>query len=168
MKNIHPGEINRLHFSSSWKVAVFRRNIINEKINQNKKLKLLNKNQKQLLELRSLYQIPGFQFVFPEPALRGVFEIVDAQVTDREIEDALYLNLNYNGKTESVALLGGRGYVNSPKSLTIDDLDFHLSYGSNEVQLPFSIQLNDFIAEKYPGTENSYCLLYTSPSPRDS
>ena len=116
----------------------------------------LLKDKKQLLELRSLYQIPGFQFVFPEPALRGVFEIVDAEVTDREIEDALYLNLNYNGKNERVALLGGRGYVNSPKSITIDDLDFHLSYGSNEVQLPFSIKLNDFIAEKYPGTENSY------------
>ena len=116
----------------------------------------LNKDKKQLLELRSLYQIPGFQFVFPEPALRGVFEIVDAEVTDREVEDALYLNVNYNGKSKEVSLLGGRGYVNNPKKVTIDDLDFYLSYGSDEVQLPFSIKLNDFIAEKYPGTENSY------------
>ncbi len=116
----------------------------------------LNKDKKQLLELRSLYQIPGFQFVFPEPALRGVFEIVDAEVTDREVEDALYLKVNYNGKSEDVSLLGGRGYVNNPKKVTIDDLDFYLSYGSDEVQLPFSIKLNDFIAEKYPGTENSY------------
>ncbi len=116
----------------------------------------LNKDKIQPLELRSLYQIPGFQFVFPEPALRGVFEIVDAEVTDREVEDALYLKVNYNGKSEDVSLLGGRGYVNSPKKVTIDDLDFYLSYGSDEVQLPFSIKLNDFIAEKYPGTENSY------------
>ena len=116
----------------------------------------LNKDKKQPLELRSLYQIPGFQFVFPEPALRGVFEIVDAEVTDREVEDALYLKVNYNGKSEDVSLLGGRGYVNNPKKVTIDDLDFYLSYGSDEVQLPFSIKLNDFIAEKYPGTENSY------------
>ena len=116
----------------------------------------LNKDKKQLLELRSLYQIPGFQFVFPEPALRGVFEIVDAEVTDREVEDALYLKVNYNGKSKEVSLLGGRGYVNNPKKVTIDDLDFYLSYGSDEVQLPFSIKLNDFIAEKYPGTENSY------------
>ena len=127
----------------------------------------LSKDVKQPLELRSLYQIPGFQFVFPEPALRGVFEIVDAEVTDREIEDALYLNLNYNGKTEKVALLGGRGYVNSPKSFTIDDLDFHLSYGSNEVELPFSIQLNDFIAEKYPGTENSYSSFMSKVTVQD-
>ena len=76
----------------------------------------LNKDKKQPLELRSLYQIPGFQFVFPEPALRGVFEIVDAEVTDREVEDALYLKVNYNGKSKEVSL---------------------------------------------------FCLLYTSPSPRD-
>ena len=101
----------------------------------------LNKNQKQLLELRSLYQIPGFQFVFPEPALRGVFEIVDAEVTDREIEDVLYLNADYNGSSKEVSLLGGRGYVNNPKKITIDDLDFYLSYGSDEVKLPFSLSL---------------------------
>ena len=58
----------------------------------------LNKDKKQLLELRSLYQIPGFQFVFPEPALRGVFEIVDAEVTDREVEDGGFWLIGHQGK----------------------------------------------------------------------
>ena len=35
-------------------------------------------------------------------------------------------------------------------------LDFSLKYGSLVSKLPFSIQLNDFIADKYPGTEKSY------------
>lgn len=117
---------------------------------------LLNKDEKQLLELRSLYQIPGFQFVFPEPALRGIFDIVNAEETDGLSQDALYVNIDYNGTVKNIALLGGRGFVNNPKKVTIDDLDFYLSYGSDEVQIPFNIKLNDFIAEKYPGTENSY------------
>ena len=116
----------------------------------------LEKDSKQLLELRSLYQIPGFQFVFPEPALRGVFDIVDAEESDGISQDVLYVDVNYNNNSKLVPLLGGRGFVNSPKKITIDDLDFHLSYGSDEVMLPFSIKLNDFIADKYPGTENSY------------
>ena len=116
----------------------------------------LIKDKKQLLELRSLYQIPGFQFVFPEPALRGVFDVVDAEETDGLSQDALYVNIDYNGTTRNIPLLGGRGFVNNPKKVTIDDLDFYLSYGSDEVQIPFNIKLNDFIAEKYPGTENSY------------
>ena len=113
-------------------------------------------NSTQSLELRSLYQIPGFQFVFPEPPLRGVFDIVDVQESDGIQEDALVVNVNYNGETKEVSLMGGKGFVNNPKRITINDLDFYLSYGSDEVEIPFSIRLNDFIAEKYPGTENSY------------
>ena len=116
----------------------------------------LEKNKTELLELRSLYQIPGFQFVFPEPALRGVFDILDAEDDDGISQDVLYVNLNYNGTNERIPLLGGRGFVNNPKKITIDDLDFYLSYGSSKVELPFSIKLNDFIADKYPGTESSY------------
>ena len=117
---------------------------------------LLEKDKEQLLELRSLYQIPGFQFVFPEPALRGVFDILDAEETDGISQDVLYVDLKYNETSETIPLLGGRGFVNNPKKVTIDDLDFYLSYGSSKVSLPFSIKLNDFIADKYPGTEKSY------------
>ena len=117
---------------------------------------LLEKDKEQLLELRSLYQIPGFQFVFPEPALRGVFDILDAEETDGISQDVLYVDLKYNETSEIIPLLGGRGFVNNPKKVTIDDLDFYLSYGSSKVVLPFSIKLNDFIADKYPGTEKSY------------
>ena len=113
-------------------------------------------NLTQSLELRSLYQIPGFQFVFPEPPLRGVFDIVDVQETDGAQQDVLIVNIEYKGENKEISLLGGKGFVNNPKKVTIKGLDFNLTYGSNEVEIPFSITLNDFIAEKYPGTENSY------------
>ncbi len=35
-------------------------------------------------------------------------------------------------------------------------MKFTLSFGSKIYTLPFAIKLNDFIAEKYPGTENGY------------
>src|SRR5699024_3321784 len=41
-------------------------------------------------------------------------------------------------------------------------LDFHLRYGSKEYELPFSIKLTDFIAEKYPGTEDNPTPSYSS------
>ena len=113
-------------------------------------------NSTQLLELRSLYQIPGFQFVFPEPPLRGVFDIVDVLENDGIQQDVLVVSVNYKGESKEVSLMGGKGFVNNPKRITINDLDFYLSYGSDEVEIPFSIRLNDFIADKYPGTENSY------------
>ena len=36
------------------------------------------------------------------------------------------------------------------------NLDFYLQFGSLPIELPFALRLNDFIAEKYPGSESSY------------
>ena len=71
-------------------------------------------NSTQLLELRSLYQIPGFQFVFPEPPLRGVFDIVDVLENDGIQQDVLVVSVNYKGESKEVSLMGGKGFVNNP------------------------------------------------------
>ena len=48
------------------------------------------------------------------------------------------------------------GTNNQFKKVEIGDLAFLFKYGSRVYELPFSVKLNDFIAEKYPGTEKSY------------
>ena len=53
-------------------------------------------------------------------------------------------------------LLGGQGVNNPFKELSVGGLDFAFKYGSKILDLPFDIKLNDFIAERYPGTEKSY------------
>ena len=40
-------------------------------------------NNEENLQFRSLYTLPNFQFVIPEPALRGKFDIVKATVKVR-------------------------------------------------------------------------------------
>ena len=108
------------------------------------------------LQLRSLYTLPNFQFVIPEPALRGTFDIVKADTQGASVQNALRLEVVSRGEREVVTLLGGKGVTNDPKKVSLAGLDFYLQFGSLAVELPFAIQLNDFIAEKYPGTEKSY------------
>ncbi len=108
------------------------------------------------LELRSLYSLPNFQFVIPEPALRGVFDFVKADPNTQGGQNVLQLEIATANQKKQVALLGGKGFNNPPKTIRIGNLDFHLQFGSLPLELPFSIRLNDFIAEKYPGTEKSY------------
>ena len=43
-----------------------------------------------------------------------------------------------------------------PHSFKQGNLEYTLIYGSKSYELPFAIKVNDFIAEKYPGTEASY------------
>ena len=109
-----------------------------------------------LLQLRSLYSLPNFQFVIPEPALRGFFDFVKAEPNSQGGQNVLQLQVATANQKEQVSILGGKGFNNPPKTIKVGNLDFHLQFGSLPLELPFAIRLNDFIAEKYPGTEKSY------------
>tara|TARA_S200000501_G_scaffold265575_1_gene249283 strand:+ start:2930 stop:6067 length:3138 start_codon:yes stop_codon:yes gene_type:complete len=108
------------------------------------------------LQLRSLYSLPNFQFVIPEPALRGVFDFVKADPSNQNVPNVLHLELATLGERKKISLVGGKGFNNPLETIQVENLDFHLQYGSLPMELPFAIRLNDFIAEKYPGTEKSY------------
>ena len=116
----------------------------------------LEANTESPLQLRSLYTLPNFQFVIPEPALRGSFDIVKADTQGEGVQNALRIEVSSKGEEEVITLLGGKGVTNEPKKVNVGGLEFYLQFGSLPIELPFAIRLNDFIAEKYPGTEKSY------------
>ena len=64
----------------------------------------------------------------------------------------LTVNTTFNDKTESVRLPGLRGQLGVPKELKFDKYTVILQYGSRFVDLPFSIRLNEFQLERYPGS----------------
>ena len=112
--------------------------------------------EEQELQLRSLYNLKGFQFVIPEPPLRGKFDWVKSEEGAPGVQDALKLNVVSNGENSSITVLGGKGIANNMKKISVGGLDFYFKFGSKKLELPFAIRLNDFIAEKYPGTDKSY------------
>jgi cytochrome c-type biogenesis protein CcsB len=112
------------------------------------------------LQLRSLYNIAGLQFVIPDGIVKGKYEIVKSEEGETN-QNALKLRISSKNEsnveeTKIVELFGGKGITDNYERIRVAGLDFSLKYGSNVSKLPFSIQLNDFIAEKYPGTEKSY------------
>lgn len=118
----------------------------------------LLKDSLQTLQLRSLYTVGKMQFVIPNPLVKGTYGIVDvppAELTEAS-QDALVVEVSANGQSIQKKLLGGKGPANFTEKFTVGGLDFSLRYGSKVYELPFSIRLSDFIAEKYPGTEKGY------------
>ena len=118
----------------------------------------LLKDSLQPLMLRSLYTTAGMAFVIPDPLVKGSYGVVALpreEVTENS-QDAIILDVETNGEKNQVKVLGSAGRANPPKSVSLGGLDFYFSYGSKQLELPFSIKLNDFIAEKYPGTEKGY------------
>jgi cytochrome c-type biogenesis protein CcsB len=127
------------------------------------------KDSLQQLQLRSLYNMGGMQFVLPEPLLQGSYGVV--AVPENEVtqatQDALVLKISSNGETVTTKVLGGKGFSNFTDKINVGGLDFSLRYGSKVYELPFSIKLNDFIAEKYPGTEKSYASFMSKVTVED-
>ena len=128
---------------------------------------VIEANKKYNLKLRTLYNIAGLQFVFPDPLIKGNYQIVPAEDKDNATQDALTIAISTQGITENITVLGGKGAINPPKRTQIGDLQFDVKYGSKEVKLPFSLKLNDFIADKYPGTEKSYSSFMSKVSVLD-
>lgn len=116
----------------------------------------LVKDSLQPLHLRSRYVIGNMQMVFPKPVTKGVFDVVQKSQLLKNDEDGVVLKITTNGETKSVGLLGGKGTSSNFKQIKVGGLDFALRYGSKVLELPFSIKLNDFEAERYPGTERGY------------
>ncbi|MGJ5640662.1 cytochrome c biogenesis protein CcsA [Formosa sp. S-31] len=116
----------------------------------------LEKDSLQPLALRSRYVIGNMQLVFPKPVIKGKFGIVKKAEFLKNDEDGVLLKVTTNGETKEVGLLGGKGSNGEFKQIEVGGLDFAFKYGSKGLELPFSIKLNDFEAERYPGTEKSY------------
>ncbi|MGA9638304.1 cytochrome c biogenesis protein ResB, partial [Flavobacterium sp.] len=111
----------------------------------------------QPLMMRSLYSIGEMRFVFPDPAIKGVVAYESKNdYKAKGQDDALVLKIKADGQEKIVTLVGSKGKIGEPKTVRIGNIDYNFFFGSKAYELPFKIQLNDFIAQKYPGTEKSY------------
>ena len=82
-------------------------------------------------------------------------DIIDYQTRNpgEEGPDALFLTITYNGKVNDFILFyDDTKYIQKFKSIDVNGLPLEITYGPKPINLPFSIQLQDFILSKYPGT----------------
>ena len=79
---------------------------------------------------------------------------IDYVEGESDTPDALIFDLTYNGKTQEAVVLGGKGYVDYFNNINLDDVALQISYGTNIITLPFSLRLNEFILERYSGSDS--------------
>ncbi|WP_299125586.1 cytochrome c biogenesis protein CcsA [uncultured Tenacibaculum sp.] len=108
----------------------------------------------QDFKLRSLYNVSGLPFVVPQYPTKGDIKTVRGK-KDNKKYDMVIFDVTTDGKTERIELTGGQFNVDGQKQFKIGDLNFRAWYGAKQRVTPFSIKLNDFQLEKYPGSENA-------------
>ncbi|MEZ4841483.1 MAG: cytochrome c biogenesis protein CcsA [Flavobacteriaceae bacterium] len=100
--------------------------------------------------LRSLYNLGSLQFVAPE-IVKG--KMVEEQGNkDQFPADMLEVQVVSGVEKRNVKLYGYKYSANPPEQFSLNGLNFRVSYGAKQIQLPFSIKLRDFQLERYPGS----------------
>ena len=126
------------------------------------------KDSLQTLHLRSRYILGGLQVVFPKPVIKGTFDLVKKSQILKGDEEGITFKVTSNGETKRVNVLGGQYINNNFKIVEVGGLQIALKYGPKVRELPFSIKLNDFIAQRYPGTEKSYSSFESKVTVQDA
>ncbi|MBV6441820.1 MAG: cytochrome C biogenesis protein [Haliscomenobacteraceae bacterium CHB4] len=109
------------------------------------------------LLLRSLYSNGQESFVIGDFKPQAKVEVVSSsEKMTSASKGALDIKINSNtGEEQRFLVVGSQGVEGRPQMVALGKTSLAVSYGAKQVNLPFSIKLNDFIMEKYPGTENA-------------
>jgi cytochrome c-type biogenesis protein CcsB len=108
---------------------------------------------KHKFDTKKLYMIGGVSIVLKRVERDSAIKWQSTSLKPNSANPQMvFLRLKYRDKSKDVELSGRRGVVGTPKSVTFKDLEISLSYGAKIIKLPFSIKLDDFELERYPGS----------------
>lgn len=111
----------------------------------------------QNINYRTLYSISSSTFIIPKPAFQG--ELVyykgdKTNPTDKELPGAITVEVASGNERDTLTIIGGRGLTGYSKDTQLNGLQISVGYGSKIIKTPFSIRLDDFILDRYPGSTN--------------
>ncbi|KAB1067325.1 cytochrome C biogenesis protein [Tamlana haliotis] len=112
------------------------------------------------MSLRTLYRDGDASFVplsYHPKAKIGLVSVSEKpKDNDEQKDDALLVDVQVAENTETATLLYREGFLPTTHDVEVGSVKVTLSYGAEPITTPFSIKLNDFQLERYPGS--------TSPS----
>src|SRR5690554_1686381 len=113
-------------------------------------------NVKTPFNYRSMYNLGPVSLVIEYP-IKGKREMrSNGDFKDNVTPDLLVLDVTSQGMTQEVQLKRLKGAAGVPQAFELGELEFTFMFGSKIYITPFEVQLNKFIADKYPGTENRF------------
>ncbi|WGH26928.1 MAG: cytochrome c biogenesis protein CcsA [Candidatus Bostrichicola ureolyticus] len=116
------------------------------------KLYLISPNNKKfIINNQAIYNIGKTYIFIPKGILKGYIKYITSN--NKELPNVITAKISNNNKSKIITFLGGKGITNMGKYFYFDNKKIYIGYGSILINLPFSIKLNKFVINKYPGSE---------------
>lgn len=117
----------------------------------------IDPNQPTNLNYRTLYTVNNTNFIIPKPSFKGKVVYYKGDKTnseDEKLPGAIIVELASANEKDTLTIIGGRGMTSFSKNTKLNDLNISVGFGSKIIRTPFSIRLDDFILDRYPGSMN--------------
>jgi cytochrome c-type biogenesis protein CcsB len=88
----------------------------------------------------------------PSARKKGEHYVTGSLKPGGELPQLITLDVQAGGVTRTVDLTGFKAVPGNPTTLKLGDLNVQLSYGAKLIHLPFSIKLDRFKLDRYPGS----------------
>ena len=93
-------------------------------------------------------------FNFKEKNINVKYVDFVSKKQNNTMQDVLTVDVEIGDKKERLKLFGVKGMISPKNKFNLAGLNIGISYGSKALLLPFSIKLNDFDLERYPGSRS--------------
>ncbi|HIP31597.1 MAG TPA: hypothetical protein EYG86_02420 [Crocinitomicaceae bacterium] len=104
------------------------------------------------LQTTTLYQVADQQFVFK--GIKKHAKMMRISSGKRKVGvTVLTVKVSDGEQSKNVELEGGQGMIPDHVVFDFAGLTYEMEFGAMKIQLPFGIRCNDFILDKYPGSD---------------
>ncbi|MDX8340199.1 cytochrome c biogenesis protein CcsA [Draconibacterium sp. IB214405] len=110
-------------------------------------------NTKTLVDTQKAYTYKNLTFAVKQFLPNAAVQLAYQKPTQgSRPADAFKAEISTTGASKELIVYGSTGEVGDFHTTSIEGMNVSVSYGSRIIKLPFSIHLNDFQLERYPGS----------------
>jgi cytochrome c-type biogenesis protein CcsB len=108
------------------------------------------------LKPMQIITVKGLRIIPQEMEIEGVLKAVSVETKMQETgKNAFFFNLfSGNKQVADITLWDNESEYHASGSADIDGKTLEITYGFKEISLPFSLRLNDFVLDRYPGSNS--------------
>lgn len=114
-------------------------------------------NESSALNYRALYTINNTNFIIPKSAFKGkiiCYKGDKNNPADKNLLGAIEVELSSGNERDTLLIKGGKGVTGFNTTVRINGLVVSLGFGSKILYTDFSLRCDDFLLQRYPGSNN--------------
>jgi len=150
-----PGEADIILRIDSGQFLISSKHGLNVRSMMDEDESVSNPGEEINLKPMQVYSVRNLRLVPRTLSLAGEIKPLAADPSQQNTgQNALLFNLASENESREICMWDRQGEYLTDASVEVDGKKFEISYGAGAKELPFRLKLNDFILERYPGSES--------------